>query len=55
MAAKRFSKRLKRRALTVAPGVCFAGATLAQNASGSRFGTTAAGATITIENLDTGT
>lgn len=55
MASKSFSKGLKRSALTVALGLCFAGGVSAQSSVGSIFGDTTAGASVTIENLGSGT
>src|SRR5688572_32492113 len=55
MASKQFNQTLKRSALTVALGLCFAGTVNAQSAAGSIFGSTEAGATVRVENLDTGT
>ena len=55
MSSKYFSKGLKRSALTVALGLCFAGGVSAQSSVGSIFGDTSANASVTIENLDTGT
>ena len=54
MASKYFSKGLKRSALTVALGLCFAGGVSAQSSVGSIFGDTSANAAVTIENLDNG-
>jgi hypothetical protein len=54
MASRQFAKGLKRSALTIALGVCFAGAVYAQSAVGSINGEAAAGATVTIENPSTG-
>ena len=54
MASKYFSKGLKRSALTIALGVCFAGGVSAQSSVGSIFGDTAANGTVTIQNVDTG-
>ena len=48
------SLTLKRSALTVALGLCFAGAVQAQSAVGSIFGDAQSGATVRIENVDTG-
>jgi TonB dependent receptor len=51
MASKIINTGLKRTALSVALGMCFAGSVLAQsNSTGSIAGTTDAGATVTIEN-----
>ena len=52
--ASNFNKGLKRSALTVALGLCFAGGVQAQSSVGSIFGDTTANAAVTIENLDTG-
>ena len=46
---------LKRNALAVALGLCFAGGVQAQSSVGSIFGDTSANAAVTIQNLDTGT
>jgi outer membrane receptor protein involved in Fe transport len=54
MASKQFNKTLKRSALTVALGLCFAGGVQAQSSVGTIFGDTTANATVKIENLDTG-
>ena len=55
MASKIINAGLKRTALSVALGMCFAGSVLAQsNSTGSIAGTTDAGATVTIENPSTG-
>lgn len=48
MASNYFAKSLKRSALTVALGLCFAGGVQAQSTSGSIFGKADAGQTITI-------
>lgn len=53
MASRSFSKGLKRSALTVALGVCFAGSVSAQSTSGSIFGKAEPGQTVTIVS-DTG-
>ena len=50
--ASNFNKGLKRSALTVALGLCFAGGVQAQSSVGSIFGDTTANAAVTIENLD---
>ena len=51
MASKIINTGLKRTALSVALGMCFAGSVFAQsNSSGAIAGTTDAGATVTIEN-----
>jgi len=55
MASKIISKGLKRTALSVALGMCFAGSALAQsNSTGNIEGNTKAGATVVIENAATG-
>lgn len=57
MTQKTYAKSLKRKALTVALGVCFAGSIHAQsNITGTIFGQVPAGAgnTVLVENLDTG-
>src|SRR6478736_5708391 len=55
MASKIINTGLKRTALSVALGMCFAGSVLAQsNSTGSIAGTTDAGASVTIENPATG-
>ena len=55
MASKIITKGLKRTALSVALGMCFAGSVYAQsNSTGSIAGHTAAGATVVIENPATG-
>ncbi|MCY7287305.1 MAG: TonB-dependent receptor, partial [Cryobacterium sp.] len=55
MASKIINKGLKRTALSVALGMCFAGSVYAQsNSTGSIAGTTTAGATVTIDNEATG-
>lgn len=48
MASNNFAKGLKRSALTVALGICFAGGVQAQSTSGSIFGKADAGQTVTI-------
>lgn len=53
MASHLFAKGLKRSALTVALGLCFAGVVQAQSTTGSIFGKAEAGQTITIVS-DTG-
>ncbi len=53
--ASLFNKGLKRSALTVALGLCFAGSVSAQSSVGSIFGDASANTAVTIENLDTGT
>src|SRR4249919_587963 len=55
MASKHLSKGLKRSALTVALGLCFAAGVQAQSSVGSIFGDTTSGSTVQIQNLDTGT
>ncbi|MDQ3160330.1 MAG: TonB-dependent receptor, partial [Pseudomonadota bacterium] len=55
MASKSFSNGLKRSALTVALGLCFAGSVSAQSSVGSIFGDAAANTAVTVQNLDTGT
>ena len=55
MSSKYFSKGLKRSALTVALGLCFAGGVQAQSSVGSIFGDAAANTAVSIENLDNGT
>lgn len=55
MASNYLTKGLKRSALTLALGLCFAGGVQAQsNAAGTVFGTAAPGSTVTIRNNDTG-
>jgi hypothetical protein len=55
MASKIINTGLKRTALSVALGMCFAGSVFAQsNSTGSIAGTTDAGASVTIENPATG-
>ena len=54
MASNYFSNSLKRSALTVALGLCFAGSVSAQSSVGSIFGDTTANGTVSIQNLDTG-
>lgn len=53
--ASKFNNGLKRSALTVALGLCFAGGVQAQSSVGSIFGEAAANTSVTIQNLDTGT
>lgn len=48
------NKGLKRSALTVALGLCFAAGVSAQSSVGSIFGDASANTAVTIENLDTG-
>ena len=55
MVSRHMVKGLKRSALTVALGLCFAGGVQAQSSVGSIFGDTAANSAVTIESLDTGT
>lgn len=52
--ASKFNNGLKRSALTIALGLCFAGSVQAQSSVGSLFGNTSANSTVRIENLDTG-
>ncbi|WP_462116230.1 TonB-dependent receptor [Lysobacter xanthus] len=47
-------RALRRSALTVALGMCFASPVMAQNAGGNVFGQAAAGSTVVIENPETG-
>jgi hypothetical protein len=55
MASKIINQGLKRTALSVALGMCFAGSVYAQsNSTGSIAGTTAANGTVVIENASTG-
>lgn len=54
MATKHFATGLKRSALTVALGLCFAGGVQAQSSVGTIFGDTAPNSTVTIENTATG-
>ncbi|OGT58497.1 MAG: hypothetical protein A3E01_09800 [Gammaproteobacteria bacterium RIFCSPHIGHO2_12_FULL_63_22] len=55
MASKIITKGLKRTALSVALGMCFAGSVYAQsNSTGSIAGQTAAGGTVVVENAATG-
>ena len=55
MASKIITKGLKRTALSVALGMCFAGSVYAQsNSTGSIAGTTTAGSKVVIENVSTG-
>jgi hypothetical protein len=54
MVSKQFAKGLKRSALTVALGLCFASGVEAQSSVGSIFGDTTANATVRVENVDTG-
>ncbi|MEO6227524.1 MAG: TonB-dependent receptor [Thermomonas sp.] len=50
MASNYLAKGLKRSALTVALGLCFAGGVQAQSTSGAIFGSVPAGSTVTITN-----
>lgn len=50
MASNNLAKGLKRSALTVALGLCFAGAVQAQSTSGNIYGTAPAGTTVVISN-----
>src|SRR5688500_15405311 len=50
MASKQFAKGLKRSALTVALGLCFAGGVQAQSTTGTIYGNTGTGATVTVKN-----
>jgi len=50
MASNYFAKGLKRSALTVALGLCFAGGVHAQSTTGSINGDAGAGATVTVQN-----
>src|SRR5918993_3699919 len=54
MASKHLAKGLKRSALTIALGLCFAGGVQAQSSVGSIFGETTSNSTVRIENVDTG-
>jgi len=54
MAVRHIVKGMKRSALTVALGLCFAGGVQAQSSVGSIFGDAAANATVTIQNEATG-
>lgn len=54
MAIKPYAVGLKRSALALALGLCFAGGVQAQSSVGSIFGEAAGSATVQIENLDTG-
>ncbi|MGY0505475.1 TonB-dependent receptor domain-containing protein [Luteimonas sp. e5] len=54
MATSNFRRNLKRSALTVALGLCFAGSVQAQSTVGSVFGQTTANETVQIENIATG-
>ena len=54
MASNYFAKGLKRSALTVALGLCFAGGVQAQSSVGSIFGQTQANDTVSITNVETG-
>ena len=55
MTKQKMQQSLRRNALCVALGMTLASAAFAQNAAGSLFGKADAGATITIQNTDTGT
>ena len=50
MASNYLAKGLKRSALTVALGLCFAGGVQAQSTTGSINGDAGAGATVTVQN-----
>jgi hypothetical protein len=50
MASKNFAKGLKRSALTVALGLCFAGGVQAQSTTGTIYGTAGQGATVSVQN-----
>jgi len=50
MASNYLAKGLKRSALTVALGLCFAGGVQAQSTTGAIYGTVPAGSTVTIQN-----
>jgi len=54
MATKKLATTMKRSALTIALGLCFAGGVQAQSSVGSIFGETTSNATVQIQNLDTG-
>ena len=54
MASNKIANGLKRSALTVALGLCFAGGVQAQSSVGSIYGETAAGGSVSIQNVDTG-
>ena len=54
MASKKFKKSLRRNALTVALGVCFAGSVYGQASVGAIAGHAQSGDSITIENPNTG-
>lgn len=54
MASSKLGKGLKRSALTVALGLCFAGGVQAQSSVGSIFGQTAANNSVTITSVDSG-
>src|SRR4249919_1661835 len=55
MASKNITKGLKRTALSVALGMCFAGSVYAQsNSTGNIVGQTTAGGTVVVENPATG-
>ena len=46
---------LRRATLTIALGLCLAGAAHAQSVTGNIYGTGEPGSTISVQNLDTGT
>jgi len=50
MASKSLAKGLKRSALTVALGLCFAGGVQAQSTTGSIYGTAGEGSTVVVKN-----
>jgi hypothetical protein len=50
MASSYFGKGLKRSALTIALGLCFAGSVQAQSTTGNIYGNATAGATVTVQN-----
>jgi hypothetical protein len=50
MASKNFAKGLKRSALTVALGLCFAGGVQAQSTTGTIYGNAGQGATVSVQN-----
>jgi hypothetical protein len=50
MASKNLAKGLKRSALTVALGLCFAGGVQAQSTTGNIYGSVGQGATVTVQN-----
>ena len=53
--SKYLSKGVKRTALSIALGMCFAGGVQAQSSVGSIFGDAGSNAEVTIQNLETGT